>query len=198
MWPTVVSDVHGTTLGLAWSDRESLDTAIERGVGAYRSRKRGLWVKGETSGATQTLHRVELDCDRDALHFVVGQEGDGFCHQSTWSCFGNASGLPALARKLAARGNDAPPGSYTRRLFEDPELLASKIREEADELVRAESREDVIHEAADVLYFTLARLAREGIGLDEVERALDRRALRISRRPGDAKPSPSSTEETSR
>ena len=76
----------------------------------------------------------------------------------------------------------APTGSYTSRLFTDPELLAAKLREEASELAEAEQRAEVIHEAADVLYFTLATLARHDIDLAEVERALARRALKVTRR----------------
>lgn len=188
LWPTVVCDERGVALGLAYSDRASLAQAIEERRGVYRSRKRGTWVKGATSGATQDLVRVEADCDRDCLRFVVRQRGAGFCHRDTYTCFGPARGLGALERTLAARRETAPPGSYTARLFSDPALLASKIAEEARELNEATAREHTIAEAADVLYFTLARLARDGIALSEVESELDRRALRVSRRGGDAKP----------
>lgn len=188
LWPTVVCDERGGALGLAYSDQASLSRAIETRRGVYRSRKRGTWVKGETSGATQELLRVEVDCDRDTLRFVVRQHGAGFCHKDTYTCFGPARGLAALERTLAERKESAPAGSYSARLFSDPALLASKIVEEARELVEASSREHTIAEAADVLYFTLARLARDGISLSEVEAELDRRALKVSRRAGDAKP----------
>ena len=85
----------------------------------------------------------------------------------------------------------AVPGSYSRRLFDDPALLASKLSEEARELSDAASsgdRDHVRREAADVLFFTLATLARAGVPFSEVEAELDRRALNISRRPGNAKP----------
>jgi phosphoribosyl-ATP pyrophosphohydrolase/phosphoribosyl-AMP cyclohydrolase len=188
LWPTVVCDERGLALGLAYSDRESFRHAVETRRGVYHSRKRGLWVKGEASGATQELLRVELDCDRDCLRFVVKQRGAGFCHQDTYSCFGPARGLTALERTLAARKLDAPAGSYSARLFADAGLLAAKIVEEAGELCAAKTRDETIAEAADVLYFTLARLVRDGVGLSEIEAELDRRALRLSRRGGDAKP----------
>ena len=76
----------------------------------------------------------------------------------------------------------APAGSYTARLLADPALLGAKLREEAAELAAAEARDHVIHEAADVLYFTLATLARHGVDLAEVEAALDRRARKVTRR----------------
>ena len=188
LWPTLVTDERGIALGLAYSDKASLTNAIETRRGVYCSRKRGLWVKGETSGATQDLLRVALDCDRDCLRFTVRQRGAGFCHEDTYTCFGDARGLSLLERTMAARKVSAPAGSYAARLFSDAPLLAAKIQEEARELTEATERAHTIAEAADVLFFTMARLARDGIALAEVEAELDRRARKVSRRPGDAKP----------
>ena len=182
LWPTVVVDERGVALGLSYSDLASLRAALERGQGVYHSRSRGLWIKGATSGATQELLRVDADCDRDCLRFTVRQRPPGFCHLNTRTCWGDEGGLGALARRLAERKVGAPAGSYTARLFADPDLLAAKLREEAGELAEAEARADVIHEAADVLYFTLATLARHDVDLAEVERALARRALKVTRR----------------
>jgi phosphoribosyl-ATP pyrophosphohydrolase/phosphoribosyl-AMP cyclohydrolase/histidinol dehydrogenase len=153
----------------------------------YRSRRRGSWTKGATSGATQELLRIDLDCDRDALRFVVRQRDPGFCHAGLRTCFGPAAGLEALEATLRARLASPPAGSYVARLAHDPELLASKLREEAGELARAVSRAEVVHEAADVLFFALARVVTSGACLADVERELDRRALHVSRRPGAAK-----------
>ena len=182
LWPTVVVDERGIALGLCYSDLESLRAALERAEGVYHSRSRGLWVKGATSGATQELLRIDADCDRDCLRFTVRQQPPGFCHLNTRTCWGDESGLGALARRLADRKTAAPAGSYTARLLADPALLAAKLREEVNELAEAEGRGEVIHEAADLLYFTLATLARHEVDLAEVERALARRALKITRR----------------
>jgi phosphoribosyl-AMP cyclohydrolase / phosphoribosyl-ATP pyrophosphohydrolase len=182
LWPTVVVDERGVALGLCHSDLASLRAALEQGRGVYHSRSRGLWVKGESSGAGQELLRVDADCDRDTLRFMVGQEPPGFCHLGTRTCFGQEHGLGALARRLAGRRQDAPEGSYTARLLRDPDLLGAKLREEADELARAATHPEVVHEAADVLYFTLTALARHGVELAEVEAALDRRAGKVTRR----------------
>lgn len=191
LWPTVVCDERGVALGLVWSDRESVHEALRSGRGAYHSRRRGLWLKGERSGAVQELLRVDVDCDRDALRFLVRQRGAGFCHLQTRSCWGDEQGLGALARRLLARRDDAPAGSYTARLLADAELLAAKLREEAGELAAATNADEVRHEAADVLYFALVAMARGGVSLAEVEADLERRALRVQRRPGDAKEEPS-------
>ena len=75
--PTVVTDERGVSLGLVYSSQESLSESLKTGTGVYQSRKRGLWYKGATSGDTQELVRVSLDCDQDCLKFVVRQKGRG-------------------------------------------------------------------------------------------------------------------------
>lgn len=182
LFPTVVVDERGIALGLAWSSRDSLREAVRRRAGVYQSRSRGLWVKGETSGATQELLRIDLDCDRDALRFIVRQRDPGFCHLARFSCFGEAEGLARLEATLRARRTAAPPGSYTARLFAEPELLAAKLREEAEELARAQTPEEIRWEAADLFYFALVKATAAGVSLAEIERELDRRALRITRK----------------
>jgi phosphoribosyl-ATP pyrophosphohydrolase len=194
LWPTVVTDERGVALGLAYSSRESLREAIDTARGVYWSRERGLWRKGESSGNTQELLRVDADCDRDTLRFTVRQQGpaNGFCHLSTRTCWGPDAGLAEVARRVRMPRSSRDEGSYTSRLLDDPALLSSKILEEAREFVEAADRRHSIHEAADLLYFVLVRLAASGIDLAEIDRELTRRALKVSRRPGNAKPVPSS------
>ena len=188
LWPTVVVDELGAALGLAYSSAESLREAVRSRRGVYHSRRRGLWTKGETSGDTQELLRVDLDCDRDTLRFTVRQSGAGFCHLGTRTCWGEPGGLPALADRIRSQAAHATPGSYSARLLADPQLLRSKLTEEAAELAAGASKAEVLHEAADVIYFTLVAMQRAGVSLAEVASALDRRALHITRRPGNAKP----------
>jgi phosphoribosyl-ATP pyrophosphohydrolase/phosphoribosyl-AMP cyclohydrolase len=245
--PTIVADERGAALGLAYSSADSLKIAIRERRGVYYSRSRGgIWRKGESSGATQELLSVALDCDRDTIRFTVKQHGPGFCHNGTRTCFGASRGLDALESRLAtiagaasssgaadpsaatdpcrvtdpvrvsalrpssssaiapSPSSDSTPStsspprpsaalrvessSYTSRLLRDPSLLRSKLIEEAGELMDATDRDHIAREAADVLYFTLARLAGAGVPLAEVERELDRRARKLTRRPGNAKP----------
>jgi phosphoribosylformimino-5-aminoimidazole carboxamide ribonucleotide (ProFAR) isomerase/phosphoribosyl-ATP pyrophosphohydrolase len=185
LWPTVVCDETGVALGLVYSNLESLHAAIAERAGVYHSRKRGLWRKGESSGNSQVLLSIDADCDRDALRFTVRQNGGGFCHRGTRTCFGatgpdgfgsDMRGFQLLsattARRLAELSSgSAPKGSYTARLFSEPGLLGAKLAEEA----------------ADLLYFTSVKLAREGASLYDVERILDGRAMRVTRRPGNVK-----------
>ncbi|TVQ61663.1 MAG: phosphoribosyl-ATP diphosphatase [Phycisphaerales bacterium] len=188
LWATVVCDERGVALGLCYSNAESVRAAVEQRRGVYWSRSRGgLWVKGETSGDVQELVRIDLDCDRDAIRFTVRQAGRGFCHNGTRTCWGEDGGVGRLARTIVARAGEAPPGSYTRRLLEDRELLRSKLLEEANELLDASTPAEAAWEAADVLYFALVAAGARGAGLAEIERELERRARRVTRRGGDAK-----------
>ena len=84
---------------------------------------------------------------------------------------------------------DRRPGAPTPpRLFGEPGLLEAKLVEEARELGDAVTADDVVHEAADLMFFALAAAVRAGVSLHDIETELDRRALALTRRPGDAKP----------
>ncbi|KAI0347263.1 histidine biosynthesis trifunctional-protein [Trametopsis cervina] len=187
LFPTVVTE-ENRSLGLVYSSAASVKESILTGKGVYQSRKHGLWRKGETSGAIQDIVTIRVDCDTDALEFDVVQHGAGFCHLNRPSCFGEPRGLALLQRTLQARLDSAPEGSYTKRLFNDSALLRAKIMEEADELCRAETKEEVAFEAADLIYFALTKCTASGVTIADIERSLDRKAKKVSRRPGNAKP----------
>ena len=182
LWPTIVADDRGAALGLVWSSLESVRTAIEEGRGVYHSRSRGLWRKGATSGATQALLHIAPDCDRDALRFAVAQAGDGFCHTGDWTCFGPARGLRRLERTVSSRRDRPVAGSLTARALADDSFLRGKLVEEAGELGDAAAADRVVEEAADLIYFLTVALERSGATMDDVERELDRRALKVRRR----------------
>lgn len=187
LWPTVVTNESGTALGLTYSNHQSVRHAVQTGEGAYWSRKRGLWIKGKGSGASQRLVRFDVDCDRDTLRAVVEQR-DGFCHTGADTCWGSLEGIEGLAKTLARRLQEAPSGSYTRRLFDDSSLLEKKLLEEAQEVCAASSKEEAAAEVADLLYFALVRLYALDARLPDVERTLSQRSRRVTRRAGDAKP----------
>ncbi|KAH9844267.1 histidine biosynthesis trifunctional-protein [Rhodofomes roseus] len=200
LFPTVVSahNEGGRSLGLVYSSAESIKESIVTGKGVYQSRKHGLWRKGETSGATQDIVSIRLDCDSDAIEFSVIQHGAGFCHLNRASCFGGdeAKGLRALEKTLQSRLESAPEGSYTRRLFNDPALLQAKIMEEADELCRAVTKDEVAFEAADLIYFALTRCVAAGVSIADIEQSLDHKAKKVTRRAGNAKPQWNTASET--
>src|SRR6058998_2868978 len=184
VWPTVVCDEAGRTLGLVWSTRASLARAVAERRGIYWSRSRqSIWEKGATSGNTQQLLRVDLDCDRDALRFTVRQAGAGFCHLNRPSCWNSEFDLADLERTLADRMARPVNGSGTSQLLADSALLAAKLREEAEELAQAQSSEDVVRETADVFYMALVALTRGGGTLADVRAELARRHRAVNRRP---------------
>ncbi|KAL2891470.1 Histidinol dehydrogenase [Ceratocystis lukuohia] len=184
--PTVVVDEREVSLGLVYSSAASVNEAVKTAAGVYQSRKRGLWVKGLTSGDTQELVSISLDCDMDALKFVIRQKGR-FCHLEQFGCFGELRGLSRLEATLKARKESAPAGSYTARLFSDEKLLRAKIMEEAEELCDAANSEEVSWEAADLFYFALTKAVASGVSLSDIERNLDSKSLKVKRRKGDAK-----------
>ena len=205
LFPTVVTDEHGICLGLVYSNDESIEFALRSGCGVYHSRQHGLWIKGKESGNSQELISINLDCDADALQFVVRQQGKGFymplppilfgnlqctgfCHLQSSTCFGPYAGVSRLQRTLQSRKSSAPTGSYTARLFHEPKLLQAKIMEEANELCEASSKEDIVAEAGDLIYFTLTKCVAAGVGIADIERNLDLKSAKTSRRKGEAKP----------
>ncbi|KAL7500796.1 hypothetical protein ACHAWT_009749 [Skeletonema menzelii] len=191
LYTTVVCTRSNEALGLVYSSKESIVAALQCGRGVYYSRSRnGLWRKGDTSGHYQTLHRIDVDCDGDALRFTVTQNGDdikAFCHLNTLTCWGEPRGIRHLEGTLQQRLVEAPAGSYTKRLFEDETLLRDKLVEEAQELSEPGSKQDVAGELADVLYFAMVRATKAGVSIDDAVMELDRRAKKVTRRQGDSK-----------
>lgn len=192
-----------TALGVVYSSEASIIESIATGEGVYQSRKRTheLWYKGKTSGATQKVVSISKDCDSDVVKFVVEtRNGYGFCHKNkNFTCFDDKDlysdsvghGLSKLDNILAQRKANAPEGSYTKRLFNDDKLLVAKLKEELDELIEAGTDKDqneVAWEAADLLYFVMTWCVKYGVKLSDIERNLDIKNLKVTRRKGDAKP----------
>lgn len=172
----------GVVLMVAAADREALQRTVATGEMHYRSRTRGLWHKGATSGNVQHVVSLSADCDGDAVLARVSPAGPA-CHTGTVSCFGHAAlvsdALAALDATIATRsavpaGADAAP-SYTRRLLSDRNLRLKKIGEEAAELVTACADGDVTRareETADLVYHALVALRAVGGSLADVRAAL--------------------------
>ena len=87
--PAIAQDAgSGRVLMMAWMNRESLRRTVECGEAVYWSRSRKqLWHKGETSGNTQKVKSIRLDCDHDVLLLNIEQIGGIACHTGRQSCF---------------------------------------------------------------------------------------------------------------
>ena len=179
-------DRSGAVLMVAFADREALERTLATGEMHYRSRTRGLWHKGATSGNVQQVISLHGDCDGDAVLARVRSDGPA-CHTGDRSCFGEpalaADALAALDAAVAARASDGetddatPVGkpSYTRRLLTDRNLRLKKIGEESAELVTACADGDerrAAEECADLIYHALVALRAVGGSLHGVRATL--------------------------
>jgi phosphoribosyl-ATP pyrophosphohydrolase/phosphoribosyl-AMP cyclohydrolase len=172
----------GAVLMVAHADRQALELCQQTGEMHYRSRSRGLWRKGATSGNVQRVVSLALDCDGDAVLARVRVAGPA-CHAGTTSCFGDqaveAHALAALDGVIDQRASESTDASsYTQRLLADRNLRLKKIGEECAELVTALADGDearTAEEAADVIYHVLVAGRAAGIRLSDVVRVLDSR-----------------------
>ncbi len=174
--PTVVQDERGQVLMMAFSSRESLSKAFESGKANYYSRSRKkLWQKGETSGNFQELLRARYDCDRDTLLFTVKQNGKA-CHTGEYSCFGEKEfRFSELYDVIMERIQNPKAGSYTAKLSSDEKMLKYKINEEALEVAYYKDRRNLIREVADLTYFVMVLMAKNGVTINEVKNELEGR-----------------------
>jgi phosphoribosyl-ATP pyrophosphohydrolase/phosphoribosyl-AMP cyclohydrolase len=191
--------VSGRVLMVANADREALERTIETGEMHYRSRTRGLWRKGATSGNVQKVISLTSDCDGDAIVARVRSAGPA-CHTGAVSCFEDSATAPtiwsALATTISQRNAElkAQPKadkqseskasskrrSHTRELLLDRNLRLKKIGEESAELIAACADGDAsraTEEAADLIYHVGVALEAIGCSLDSVARILWERSV---------------------
>ncbi len=192
----IAAATTGTVLTLAYANRDALEKTLATGSTWLWSRSRNeLWNKGATSGNTQRVVSISVDCDADALLFRVIPNGPA-CHTGAASCFattiplagaedapegaGFATAVSALARTIQSRKAHPVEGSYTAKLFAGGvDRISKKIGEEATEVVIAAKNADrgeLVWETADLLYHALVLLAERGVSLDDVGAELSRRA----------------------
>jgi phosphoribosyl-ATP pyrophosphohydrolase/phosphoribosyl-AMP cyclohydrolase len=188
--PAVVQDAgDGRVLTLAWMTRESLERTLATGETWFWSRSRQeLWHKGASSGNTQSVRSIALDCDGDALLVRVAQTGVA-CHTGAATCFHDPpagggeepfAALADLARVVADRAETADPdSSYTARLLAaGRDAVCKKVGEEATEVViaaKGAERDQVVYESADLLYHLAVLWRAAGVEVGEVAGELARR-----------------------
>ena len=173
--PIIVQSPDGQIMMTGFTDREALNETFKCGNVCFHSRTRNkLWMKGETSGNVLKLIRLRADCDRDAL-LAEAEPAGQVCHTGAWSCFASERlyTWEYLQGIISERFQNPVPGSYTATL--DDKLVREKIMEEAQEVCEAKTREEVIWEAADLLYFSTVLMTRAGVTVREVLNELDRR-----------------------
>jgi len=178
MIPVIAQSPAGEVLMLGYSNKEAFEKSFETGKLTFFSRTRNkLWTKGETSGHFLELVKMRADCDRDTVLATVFPNG-GVCHTGSYTCFSSdpdpKSSLERLYSTIAERFANPKPGSYTATL--DSKRVREKIMEEAEELTdEAETKDDVIWEAADLLYFVSVLMYKEGVAWKDVYDEFDKR-----------------------
>jgi len=185
--PAIVQDAATReVLTLAYMNRESLAKTIETQQTWFWSRSRGeLWHKGETSGNTQQVVSLTLDCDADAIVVLVDPAGPA-CHTGARSCFeaeskptGIGSVLDQLHHLIQTRERERPANSYTTYLFDEGlDKILKKVGEESAETIIAAKNDDggrLASEVADLVYHLLVLLVARGVTLEEIARELGQR-----------------------
>jgi phosphoribosyl-ATP pyrophosphohydrolase/phosphoribosyl-AMP cyclohydrolase len=190
--PVIVQDAKTRqVLTLAYMNAESLKRTIETNETWFWSRSRSsLWHKGETSGHTQRVVDILVDCDSDALIVLVKPNGPA-CHTGEQSCFHNAlqeagSMYEKLAEKepelgvvlndlyalVESRKRDRPEGSYTTYLFDQGlDKILKKVGEESSETIIAAKNQDrgvLVEEASDLLYHLIVLMVERGLTLEQI------------------------------
>jgi phosphoribosyl-AMP cyclohydrolase / phosphoribosyl-ATP pyrophosphohydrolase len=196
--PVIVQDSSSNeVLMMAFMNPEALELSLSTKFAHYYSRtKERLWKKGESSGHTQKIESFNLDCDNDTLLIKVIQEGVA-CHTGRKSCFftnletGDATSdvevdttamygvIDQLFHTIMEKKNHDPEKSYTASLISKGEnSYLKKIVEEAGEFcfaIKDNNKEEIVYEAADMVYHTMVAMADKGISPDLVKKELARR-----------------------
>lgn len=176
--PVIAQSPAGEVLMLGYANREAFEKSFETGRLTFFSRtKQRLWTKGEESHHYLDLIKVRADCDRDTVLATVFPNG-GVCHTGSYTCFTSEpdakSNLERLYATIAQRFANPRPGSYTATL--DAKRVREKIMEEAEELTdEAETHDDVVWEAADLIYFVSVLMYKEGVTWQDIYNELDKR-----------------------
>jgi len=185
--PAVVQDAATReVLTLAYMNRESLARTLETKQTWFWSRSRKeLWHKGETSGNTQEVVSLALDCDADAIVVLVKPAGPA-CHTGAVSCFDTGGQPPSLGALLdelyeliQGRERERPAGSYTTYLFEEGlDKILKKVGEESAETIIAAKNDDdarLTAESADLLYHLIVLMVARGVSLTDIAHELAQR-----------------------
>ena len=184
--PVIAQDYRtGEVRMFAYANEEAIKKTLETGYAHYYSRsKKRLWKKGESSGELQKVREVRIDCDNDAVIYVVEQEKNRACHTGERNCFYRTiegkkvekplpfETLARLEEVVKERIEKLPEGSYTAKLVKSgKERVFQKFGEEAVETLIAlmkGKKEEIISETADLLYTLVVSLSVSGVEITEV------------------------------
>lgn len=187
--PAIVQDARtGKVLMLAYMNEEALEKTIETKETWFYSRSRQeLWHKGATSGNRQTVKRLSLDCDQDAVLIEAEPLGPA-CHTGEESCFfetvyeeeePNREVVHEVIASIQNRRENPVEGSYTSYLFrEGIDKVLKKVGEESSEVIigaKNEDKEELTSELSDLVYHSLVLMEIAGVSVTDVKKELVKR-----------------------
>ncbi|WP_276882668.1 bifunctional phosphoribosyl-AMP cyclohydrolase/phosphoribosyl-ATP diphosphatase HisIE [Campylobacter cuniculorum] len=177
--PVIIQDYKSCeVLMLGFMNEEALRESLKQKKVVFFSRtKKRLWTKGEESGNFLNIVDLTLDCDKDTLLILVNPVGVT-CHTGAISCFEELSKqadfvfLSRLSRLIDSRKNADAKNSYTAKLFQSgTKRIAQKVGEEGVETALAavvKDKEELICEAADLMYHLSVLLADANLSFNEI------------------------------
>lgn len=194
--PVIVQNVHTCeVLMLGYMNQEALEKTLEEECVTFFSRtKKRLWTKGETSGHFLNVVDMSLDCDNDTLLVLADPIGET-CHTGTESCFHQFKReeqpdwiwFSKLECLVASRKGSNPESSYTAKLYSSGvKKIAQKVGEEAVETALAavaQDREELVSEAADLVYHLTVLLQNDSLEWADVVAKLKERHKGIGLHP---------------
>lgn len=188
--PAIVTDFETKeVLMVAFMNEESYEKTLSTNETWFYSRSRDeLWHKGATSGNTQRVVSITLDCDKDTVVVEVIPNGPA-CHTGEYSCFFHPvkenqvdyepSIIEQVMQEVETRKTKQVENSYTNYLFDKGvDKIGKKVIEEAGEVVIAAKNNDkaeLTSEVSDLLYHTFVMMANQGVQLEDVKRELTKR-----------------------
>lgn len=196
--PVIVQDaISNEVLMMAYMNPEAFELTIRTNFAHYYSRtKERLWKKGESSGHTQEVVAMQIDCDNDTLLIKVNQEGVA-CHTGRKSCFftdmktGDTLSevevdttsmygvIDQLHHTIMEKKEGDPTTSYTAQLISKGEnSYLKKVVEEAGEFcfaIKDNDKKEIVYEAADLTYHVMVAMADKGLNPELVKKELARR-----------------------
>lgn len=198
--PAVITDYHTKdVLMLAYMNEEAYEKTLETRQTWFYSRSRdALWHKGATSGNTQEVQSITLDCDQDTLLIEVIPAGPA-CHTGEVSCFYNKVAekeqqvdpaiMEQVMKEVEERKTTRIENSYTNYLYDKGiDKIGKKVIEEAGEVIIAaknNDREELVNEVSDLLYHTFVLLSNQEVSLAAVKQELSNRFAKKGNSKGD-------------
>lgn len=175
--PMIIQDADsGAVLSLFYTNAEAFEKMKGEGYVWRYSRKLGRVIKkGEQSRNYQKVISMSFDCDSDAILVMVRPKGPA-CHTGQYSCFGTDQPILAeLVEIISERKKNPEQSSYVSSIVNSTDTVVAKLREELDELIEADTDDNVSWEAADLLFFMLVYLENRNVKFSKILDELKRR-----------------------